>query len=217
MFHLTREPPVSAPAAIIFISLNGQKKTAKPLHLFISQEKATMDGTTPTLLPLVNLEGYNSKQPFCSADGKYLFFSSDRPGGFGQFDIWYAVIREGGTIAEPVNAGPSLNSAVNEQAPFYHNSSNTLVFSSDRMPGMGGFDLFSAKGKEMQWSAPENMGHPINSSRDDLYFFAAEKGSLLNKAIISSDRGSDCCLETYTVTKTAKEQNVRRRDPRLQG
>ena len=162
--------------------------------------------TTPTLLPLVNLEGYNSKQPFCSADGKYLFFSSDRPGGFGQFDIWYAVVREGGTIAEPVNAGAVLNSAVNEQAPFYHNSSNTLVFSSDRMPGMGGFDLFSAAGKETQWSIPENVGHPINSSRDDLYFFAGEKTSLFTKAIISSDRGSDCCLETYTVTKTAKNK-----------
>jgi len=161
---------------------------------------------TPTMLPLVNLEGYNSKQPFCSADGKYLFFSSDRPGGFGQFDIWYAVIREGGMIAEPVNAGPMLNSAVNEQAPFYHNSSTTLVFSSDRMPGMGGFDLFSAKGKGTEWSSPENMGHPINSSRDDLYFFAGEKSSLLTKAIISSDRGSDCCLETYTVTKTDKNK-----------
>lgn len=162
--------------------------------------------STPALLPLVNLESYNSKQPFCSGDGKYLFFSSDRPGGYGQFDIWYAVIREGGITADPVNAGAALNTAVNEQAPFYHNSSNTLVFSSDKMPGMGGFDLFSSTGKETQWNTPENMGHPVNSSRDDLYFFAGEKESLLSKAIISSDRGSDCCLETYTVTKAPKNR-----------
>ena len=161
---------------------------------------------TPALLPLVNMEAYNSKQPFCSADGKYLFFASDRPGGSGQFDIWYAVIRQDGTTAEPVNAGAVVNTAVNEQAPFYHISSSTLVFSSDRMPGMGGFDLFSARGKETDWNKPENMGHPVNSSRDDLYFFTAEKGGLLNKAIISSDRGSDCCLETYTVSKMPKNK-----------
>jgi OmpA-OmpF porin, OOP family len=162
--------------------------------------------STPALLPLVNLESFNSKQPFCSADGKYLFFACDRPGGYGQFDIWYAVIQQDGTTAEPINAGAALNTAVNEQAPFYHNNSNTLVFSSDRVPGMGGFDLFSANGKETQWNTPENMGHPVNSSRDDLYFFASEKETLLSNAIISSDRGSDCCLETYTVTKTPKNK-----------
>ncbi|HKZ65767.1 MAG TPA: OmpA family protein, partial [Chitinophagaceae bacterium] len=54
----------------------------------------------------------------------------------------------------------------------------------------------------------ENMGHPVNSTRDDLYFFASEKETLLNKAIISSDRGSDCCLETYVVSKMQKKKMV---------
>jgi hypothetical protein len=83
----------------------------------------------PALLPLVNLETYNSKQPFCSADGKYLFFASDRPGGYGKFDIWYAALKQDGTAAEPVNAGAVLNTAASEQAPFYHGTSETLVFS----------------------------------------------------------------------------------------
>lgn len=183
-----------------------KKENAQTISSVWYARKKGRGWSIPALLPLVNLESYNSKQPFCSADGKYLFFASDRPGGYGQFDIWYAVIRQDGTTEGPVNAGAALNTAVNEQAPFYHNSSGTLVFSSDRMPRMGGFDLFSSTGKETQWNAPENMGHPVNSSRDDLYFFAGEKGSLLNKAIISSDRGSDCCLETYAVTKTPKNK-----------
>jgi OOP family OmpA-OmpF porin len=160
----------------------------------------------PVLLSLVNESGNNSKQPFCSPDGKYLFFASDRRGGFGNFDIWFAPIQPDGTAGEPVNAGAVINTAGNEQAPFYHAASNALVFSSDRTPSMGGYDLFIAKGWETQWQAPENMGHPVNSSRDDIYFFAPENGTLLNKAIFSSDRGSECCLAAYTVSKTAKRK-----------
>lgn len=183
-----------------------KKENGKTISSIYYARKNGTTWSTPALLPLINMEAYNSKQPFCSADGKYIFFASDRPGGYGQFDIWYATIKQDGTTAEPVNAGPAINTSVNEQAPFYHGSSSTLVFSSDRMPGMGGFDLFSAKGKETDWNKPENMGHPVNSSRDDLYFFAGEKGALLNQAIISSDRGSDCCLETYAVTKRPKNK-----------
>ncbi|MGK2863883.1 MAG: OmpA family protein, partial [Chitinophagaceae bacterium] len=163
----------------------------------------------PVLLPLVNSEVYNSKQPFCSAEGKYLFFASDRPGGSGNFDIWVSVLHPDGSAAEPVNVGEIINTAANEQAPFYHSSSHSLVFASDRKPGMGGFDLFTSKGWDMNWEKPNNMGYPVNSSRDDLYFFAPEKGTLLSKAIISSDRGSDCCLETYTITKTPKKNLIK--------
>jgi outer membrane protein OmpA-like peptidoglycan-associated protein/tetratricopeptide (TPR) repeat protein len=162
----------------------------------------------PIFLNSVNQKGYSSKQPFCSGDGKYLFFASDRTGGKGNFDIWYAPLQADGTTDAPVNAGVVLNTAENELAPFYHSSSNTLIFSSDRMPGMGGYDLFMSNGTETIWKTPENMGYPVNSSRDDVYFFAAEKGTVFNNAFFSSDRGSECCLATYTVSKSPKKRMI---------
>lgn len=164
--------------------------------------------SSPGLLPLVNVAGHNSKQPFCSSDGKYLFFASDRPGGFGKFDIWYASLNSDGTTGEPINAGTIINTGSDEQAPFYHNSSSTLVFSSNGRQGMGGYDLFAAKGSEASWKGPENMGHPVNSPRDDVYFFAPEKTGLLSNAIFSSDRGTGCCLETYRISKAPKNKRL---------
>ena len=76
------------------------------------------------------------------------------------------------------------------------------------MQGMGGFDLFMVKMKESAVGNPVNMGHPVNSSRDDIYFFTSEKYGLLKNAIIGSDRGSECCLETYTVVKAPKKKTI---------
>ena len=155
----------------------------------------------------VNQQGHNSKQPFCSADGKYLFFASDRNGGAGGFDIWYANIQPDGTTGDPINVG-QINTKEDEQAPFFHSSSGILVFSSNGMQGMGGFDLFTTKMNESGFKKPENMGHPVNSSRDDIYFFANDKNELLKNAIIGSDRGSECCLETYTINKSPKKKII---------
>jgi OOP family OmpA-OmpF porin len=160
------------------------------------------------LLASVNANGSNNKQPFCSADGNYLFFASDRQGGSGKFDIWYAPLNSDGTAGKPVNAGSGINTAGDEQAPFYQSSSSTLVFSSNGRPGMGGYDLYSSQGKENNWTAPENLGHPVNSSRDDIYFYAPEKSALLSKAIFSSDRGNGCCLETYAITKQSRSKTL---------
>jgi outer membrane protein OmpA-like peptidoglycan-associated protein len=76
------------------------------------------------------------------------------------------------------------------------------------MPGMGGYDLFFSKGSGSGWEAPQNMGSPVNSSRDDIYFFANESGALLNNAIVSSDRGSECCLMTYAISKEPKKRLI---------
>lgn len=160
----------------------------------------------PRLLSAVNQDGFNSKQPFCSADGKYLFFSSDMPGGAGKFDIWYATLAEDGSAHDAVNLGNTVNTPEDEQAPFYQGSGSTLVFSTNGRPGMGGFDLFSTIGFEKEWNVPENLGHPVNSSRDDLYFFTAENNPLLSQAILGSDRGSDCCIETYVISKDPKKK-----------
>lgn len=162
----------------------------------------------PVLLHSVNLKGFNSKQPFCSADGKYLFFASDRKGGMGNFDIWYAPVKTDGTTGAAVNAGASVNTSGDEVAPFYQVSGETLVFSSDRAPGMGGYDLYMSKGVESKWSQPVNLGYPVNSSRDDMYFFSAENSGLLDLAYFSSDRGSECCLATYAVSKAEKKKTI---------
>ena len=172
---------------------------------------ATKDGngwTTPVALSSVNRDGYSSQQPYVSTDGKYLFFASDRPGGAGGFDIWYAPLQADGTTGEAVNTGTMINTAGDEQAPFYHSYTSTLVFSSNGKQGMGGFDLFTAKGWETAWNTVENMGHPVNSIRDDVYYYTNDKTSVLKNALFSSDRGAECCLETYTVSKAPKKKVV---------
>lgn len=184
-----------------------KKENGQTISSIWLSNRATNGWSKPQLLNTVNQQGHNSKQPFCSSDGKYLFFASDRKGGAGGFDIWYASLLADGTTEEAVNAG-SINSSSNEQAPFYHDESATIVFASDRLPTMGGYDLFSSKGAITQWKNVENMGHPVNSSRDDVYFFATENKSLLNHAIVSSDRGSECCLSAYTVTKAPKKKMI---------
>jgi outer membrane protein OmpA-like peptidoglycan-associated protein/tetratricopeptide (TPR) repeat protein len=184
-----------------------KKENGQTLSSIYFSNKTNNGWSKPELLQSVNQEGYNSKQPFCSADGKYLFFASDRKGSKGGFDIWYAPLLTDGTTGEAVNAS-TINSNANEQAPSYHNGSATLVFASDRLPTMGGYDLFSSKGSITELKSPENMGYPVNSSRDDVYFFAAENKNLLSNAIVSSDRGSECCLSAYNVTKTPKKKMI---------
>lgn len=164
--------------------------------------------SAPQLVEAVNSNGFSSKQPFITADGKFLYFASDRPGGSGGFDIWLATLQEDGSVGTPINAGKVVNTNQDEQAPFYQTSNNTLVFSTNGRTGMGSFDLFSAKGKTNLWSEPVNLGYPVNSSRDDIYFYAPEKTRLLENAIIGSDRGNGCCIQTYRINKAPKKNNL---------
>jgi outer membrane protein OmpA-like peptidoglycan-associated protein len=183
--------------------LNG--KTISTIYV-ITQNNGSW--SAPQLVEAVNSNGFSSKQPFVTADGKFLYFASDRPGGSGGFDIWLATLQEDGSIGTPINAGNIVNTNQDEQAPFYQTSNNTLVFSTNGRTGMGSFDLFSAKGKTNLWSEPVNLGYPANSSRDDIYFYAPEKTRLLEDAIIGSDRGSGCCIQTYRISKAPKKNNL---------
>ncbi|MGE5107411.1 MAG: OmpA family protein [Sphingobacteriales bacterium] len=184
-----------------------KKEKGKNISAIYFASKKGNEWGSPVKLSSINADGFSSKQPFCSADGKNLFFASDKPGGAGGFDIWYASLHSDGTTGTSMNAG-NINTANDEQAPFYHGTSNTLVFASNGRLGMGGFDLFSSKMKGAQWSTPENMGHPVNSSRDDIYFFAPEGQELLRNSMFSSDRGSNCCLATYAVAKSPKKKLI---------
>ncbi|HEU5167372.1 MAG TPA: OmpA family protein, partial [Chitinophagaceae bacterium] len=198
---------VSADKNILYFT-QWKKENGKNISSIYYSRRGETGWGAPELLSSINKPGFSSKQPFCSADGKTLYFASDMPGGSGDFDIWSASINEDGTTGNPVNAGTTINTAGEEQAPFYHGASGKLVFASNGWQGMGGFDLFTSKMNESHWGKPENMGHPVNSSRDDIYFFAPEERELLKNAIIGSDRGSECCLETYTVNKLPKKKMI---------
>lgn len=113
-------------------------------------------------------------QPSLSSDGLDLYFTSTRDGGYGGSDVWVSRF-ENGRFGEPVNLGPSINTAGNEESPFIHPDNQTLYFSSNGWPGFGEFDFFfSRRDAAGNWQKPENLGFPINSSE-------TEKGLLVNR------------------------------------
>jgi OmpA-OmpF porin, OOP family len=155
----------------------------------------------------VNLEGYNSTQPFITSDGKYLLFSSDRPGGLGKYDLWYASLDTGFHVLSVSNLGDRINSPGDDASPFYHQNSRTLVFASNGRVGMGGFDIYYSKGNFdlSRWDKPKNPGAPLNSTKDDLYFISTDEDNCWNTGWISSDRDSGCCLALYKVREDSRQ------------
>jgi len=147
----------------------------------------------------INIKGFNSQQPFVTKDGKYLIFSSDRPGGIGKFDLWYCPLRPDGSVGQAINMGKTINSAEDDQAPYYNPLTNKLIYSSNGRVGLGGFDFYESKGDFTDWTDPRNLGYPFNSSKDDIYFSSANNSD--SEGFISSDRESLCCLEVFAVKK----------------
>lgn len=152
--------------------------------------------------PEVNDTLYSAQQPFLLPGGQQMMLSADRPGGSGGFDIWLADIDREGLLFNLRNIGSSINTQGDEQAPFVHAPSRSLVFSSNGRVGMGGFDLYLSTQQDAEWSIPVNLGYPVNSQRDDLYFVSRSMNRyILSEVIFSSDRSADCCLELYTLSK----------------
>jgi outer membrane protein OmpA-like peptidoglycan-associated protein len=96
--------------------------------------------------------------------------------------------------------GETINTAGDEQSPFFHKNSRTLIFSSNGRAGMGGFDIYYSKGNISlsAWDRPLNPGMAVNSSKDDLYFTSSDDVNLWNTGWLSSDRASDCCLSLFS-------------------
>jgi flagellar motor protein MotB/Tfp pilus assembly protein PilF len=107
---------------------------------------------------------YKESQPSLSSDGKTIYFASNRPGGKGKFDIWQSRLNDDGNWSVPINLGDSINTDGEDFAPFIHYDNQTLYFSSDGHPGMGGTDIFiSRKDESGNWSKAKNAGYPINT------------------------------------------------------
>lgn len=115
-------------------------------------------------------------QPSLSADGKTLYFVSNRPGGLGSYDIWKAELKEGGGWTSPVNLGPAINTVYDEHSPFIHPDGETLYFASNGWPGLGNKDIFISRKNKTGWQKPENLGYPINTFGEESGLFVNSNG-----------------------------------------
>jgi|TARA_B100001094_G_scaffold180081_1_gene174381 outer membrane protein OmpA-like peptidoglycan-associated protein/tetratricopeptide (TPR) repeat protein len=117
----------------------------------------------------INDINFSNKNPRVSPDGEHLYFSSNMPGGSGQFDLYKAKINEDGSLGKVENLGENVNTEGHEAFP-YLSDENILYFSSDGHLGLGGLDVFYSENKNNKWSESKNIGIPINSGADDFAF-----------------------------------------------
>ena len=181
-------PPVNTAGndATVSISPDGQM-------MFVYKDNSEGDGnifatyktgnnwSSPTLIDSANSGVINSSahEPSASLapDGQTLYFVSDRPGGLGGTDIYKVSVQDNGTWGNPTNLGPTINTTRNEDAPYIHPDDSTLFFSSQGHNTMGGYDVFVTHlNNKGEFSDPKNMGYPINTPDDDIYFTLSSDG-----------------------------------------
>lgn len=187
-----------------FISRCHQKNAqAFECELFSSEFKDGHWQTLKRLPETINQKGSTNTQPAIGQmEGEeVLFFSSDREGGQGAMDIWYSRIKGKNEYDTPVNAGKKINTIEDEITPYYHTPTNELYFSSAWHKGLGGFDVFKVQYSGNQPGDVQNLGVPVNTSYNDIYFSINNTGSA---AFLSSNRpGSffeekeSCCNDIY--------------------
>ncbi|MDX2190546.1 MAG: OmpA family protein [Bacteroidota bacterium] len=155
--------------------------------IFVSDQKNDIWSTPVKMDPAINSPHWEPSGSTTN-DENTFFFTSDRPGGYGGRDIYMARKLPNGKFDKAINMGPKINTADDEDAPFIHTDGKTLYFSSKGHKGLGGFDIFHCRvnvltGEVLQ--EPENIGYPINTPDDEIYFVWSADGK---RAYFSSDR-----------------------------
>lgn len=152
--------------------------------------------TNITELPF-NSDQFNTAHPALSADEKTLYFSSDRPGGFGESDLWRVAI-EGDHYGEPENLGAEVNTEKRESFPFV--SGKALYFSSNGRVGLGGLDIYGTQIQNNGFGPVQNLGTPFNSKDDDFAYYIDSK---TQEGFLSSNRaGGQGNDDIYGFTQT---------------
>lgn len=166
---------ISADGRTMIFTACDSKDSYGSCDLYITTKTGDNWSRPKNLGKAVNTKYWES-QPSISADGNTLYFTSNRPGGFGGRDIWLCK-KVDNQWQKPVNLGKQVNSFKNETTPFIHFNNKTLYFSSNSYVGMGGYDLFSIEWKDSLWVNLKNLGFPINTYRDEVAIMVNAQGS----------------------------------------
>lgn len=155
----------------------------------------------------INSFKYTSTMPALGADpvkgNDVLYFVSNRKRGKGGLDIWYSVYDKKNKVFKPAkNAGNKINSTQNEITPYFDNETKSLYYSSDGLGGLGGYDIFKASGDGKRWSGVNNIGVPVNTGADDIYYSIStnrQEGFFVsNRKGSAALKNKTCCDDIYT-------------------
>ncbi len=145
-------------------------------NIYVSNRKGA-EWLTPEKLPSPINSKYRETHASMSLDQNEIFFTSDRKGGYGGLDIYRVRKLPNGKWSRAQNLGPSINTKYDEEGPYLHPDGTSLFFSSEGHKNMGGFDIFvSYIDENEKWSAPKNIGYPINTPDDDVYYIPSVDG-----------------------------------------
>jgi OmpA-OmpF porin, OOP family len=170
-------------------------------EIFVSHHDDGRWKTAEKLPYPVNREEFTTTQPALGKNlrngNPVLYFVSDRPGGKGGMDIWYAEFdRKTSTFKKEINLNNKINSPGDECSPFFDITSQTLYFSSrGRKNGLGGYDIFKTTGSGMKWTESVPLPRPLNSPFDDYYFSILKNNK---EGFFTSNRPGTMTLENGT-------------------
>ncbi len=192
--------------AAIAISPSGQtlftflSNNTNPGDIMVSKLVGNEFTTPVALNNNINTVDYWEGSCSISADGRFLYFASERPeGGLGGKDIWVSENIDG-DWGPAVNMGPNINTPYDDDAPFIHPDGITLFFSSKGHQSIGGYDIMFSIKEGNEWTKPKSMGIPLNTTEDDRYYVINSKG---DKGYFSSDRAGSGAFgeqDIYMVT-----------------
>lgn len=218
VFHQSH---ITAPKDTSFIIYNecgsdNKKKKADYCRLMMAVREGSTYGEAKAID--LGVDTFNVLHPHLSDDGTLLFFAIDDPNGFGGFDLYYSIKLKNETYgwSKPMNMGNRINTRENEVFPFVF--ADSLFFSSDGHPGMGGLDIFKSVKKTGRWQAVENLKAPINSGSDDFSFIirndstsdAYSQSGFFSTNRLSSKGGDDIFAFTYFSPTPIEEDTAKK-------
>lgn len=145
--------------------------------IYVSESIA--DGSWSAPVPMDGaINSSFAENSISTLDGNTIFFSSNRPGGRGELDLYVATRDGRGNLTKVKNLGPSVNTEYDEESPFIDYDGKTLYFSTRGRAGMGGYDIFKTvyDSTKQEWGEPENLGYPINTPDNDVFFVSTKDG-----------------------------------------
>lgn len=151
----------------------------------------------------INSNDFDNAHPAVSPDDKFLYFTSNRPGGYGGKDLYMVERRSNNSYGTPRNLGPKINTFGDDQWPFI-SQDNKLYFSSDGHMGFGGWDIFMAEFVNGEWDNIENMMFPFNSAKDDFGYVMNRNNP--KQGFISTNRSGDGSVDAIFYVQPREQE-----------